>query len=338
MAYVISFVAGKSGGHILPCLSQAKREKIKNPQTKILFFATTKALDQTILKQHPYIDHLIYLPTLSFPIKKWLYPVFCLQFCFAFIKSLVWFLRLQPTALISMGEIISVPVCYAARILRIPITLYELNATPGKTTLWLAPLAHHIHVCFTQATFFFAAHKTSLVPYPLRFTDQEIPSRLDALKILQLHSNKKTILIIGGSQGSLTLDTLMRTWVLEHYAQVESLQIIHQTHTERVASIKQTYTALGIPSFVFDYYNAIELCYGAADVVICRAGAGTLFEVLFFKKPCITIPLETISTSHQYDNARYLASQATSPLTVIRQKTLVDDSTLLHTTLLRYLD
>jgi UDP-N-acetylglucosamine--N-acetylmuramyl-(pentapeptide) pyrophosphoryl-undecaprenol N-acetylglucosamine transferase len=338
MAHIISFVAGKSGGHIIPCLSVAKKEKIKNPDAKILFFATTKALDQTILQQHPYIDYLIYLPALSIPAKKWLYPLFCISLCFAFIKAFIWLVRLKPLSLVSMGELISVPVCYAARLLRIPITLYELNATPGKTVMWLAPLAHHIHVCFPHAASFFSPAKISHVPYPLRFTGQEMPGRIDALHALQLHSDRKTILIIGGSQGSLTLDTIMHTWILQHSHTHGTLQIIHQTHAQRGIQVKHTYTTLGIPSFVFDYYNAMELCYMAADVVVCRAGAGTLFEVLFFKKRCITIPLETVATSHQYDNAVQVAAQQTALVTVLRQKEVTHDNILLHEALTRYLD
>ena len=97
--------------------------------------------------------------------------------------------------------------------------------------------------------------------------------------------------------------------------------------------MKSWYNAYNIRSVVFDFDQEIAAYYAAADVVICRSGSGSLFEVLFFNKTCITIPLETPTNKHQLANARAMINEHDQLFTMIRQKTIEQHKEQFHTVL-----
>ncbi len=304
----LAFVAGKSGGHILPALTLAQRHKQLFPEGTILFFSTSSLLDKQLLTTNKNIDIHIPLPLENVPYNKIVHlPRFIWHGLQSFFTSLKQLYRHKPSRVISMGGYISIPVCLAAYILRIPRELYELNAVPGKATRVLAPFATTITLCFKQATHYFNPKKIAIRPYPLRFTaiDKAI-TRGAALAALGLSPDKKTLLIIGGSQGSLFLNNMIKEYV-EKGIDKDKLQIIHQTGDHGNIDWQRFYTIHNLPALVFGYRDDMYHCYRAADIIICRAGAGTLWEIVFFGTPALTIPLATSTTDHQLDNARAIA-------------------------------
>ena len=88
---------------------------------------------------------------------------------------------------------------------------------------------------------------------------------------------------------------------------------------------------------MFAYKEDLAPCYAAADIIICRAGAGSLFETLFFGKPCLTIPLETSSTAHQKDNARALSKQYPELITMLTEQEIKHDNMMLFRVLNKYI-
>lgn len=328
----IAGVAARSGGHIVPCLTLI--QKARTEDTQVLFFTTSTELDTTIGKQFPWITKRIELTLENVPYKKpWRFPLFGLQCTVSFFKSLYYLARYKPAKLVSTGGYLSLPVCLAAKILRIPIELFELNAVPGKATRVLAPLATTLFTCFeiTALTF---SKKCTLAPYPLRFNlqDTEPIHKQKACIALQYDNTKKTVLVLGGSQGSTFLNVLLCNTLSA--APEKMFQIIHQTGHGHIQELKKFYKTLNMTAIVFDYQQNLTPYYQAADIIICRSGAGTLFETAFFNKKCITIPLETITNTHQVDNANAIKKQYPDLFTVIRQSELEKDSSLLLTTLL----
>lgn len=306
-------VAGKSGGHIIPCLQFAMTQ---HPNTPISFISTNTALDQKIKTQFPIIyDHRA-LDLVNVPYKRWLQLPF---FLFSFLKAIVvsfWYLKKhRPTDVISTGGFIALPVCMAAKLLRIPITLFELNAVPGKATQVVSRFSDTTLVCFKEAQKYFK-HKTTVTPYPLRFNahDKQYAQK-EVRQSLGLDATKKTICILGGSQGSEFLNGLIRT-----IPSFKDYQIIHQTGSADVIDCQNFYTSHAIQADVFAFKANLAPYYQAADFIICRAGAGTLFEVLFFEKKCLIIPLETSITDHQLDNAQAMHKAYPHLFSVIRQQ------------------
>jgi UDP-N-acetylglucosamine--N-acetylmuramyl-(pentapeptide) pyrophosphoryl-undecaprenol N-acetylglucosamine transferase len=297
----LCFVAGKSGGHLLPCITKAKKIVEHNPAITILFFSTNTHLDNELLQKYPFIQEHISLPLTSLAQKKILtYFHFIRTFISSFFLSFTVLYKKKPSKIISMGGSVSLPVCFAGKLLNIPIELFELNAVPGETIKTLAPFSTSITTCFNEAQKHFT-QKCFMAEYPLRFDKSKIIQPSKARINLRLDPLKKTIFVLGGSQGSLFINNCVKTWLTNGIK--NDIQIIHQVGINDATDWNSFYNNLGMNAFIFSFYDQIEQCYSAADLIICRSGAGTLFEVAFFNKPCITIPLETKSTMHQVDNA-----------------------------------
>jgi UDP-N-acetylglucosamine--N-acetylmuramyl-(pentapeptide) pyrophosphoryl-undecaprenol N-acetylglucosamine transferase len=263
-------------------------------------------------------------------------PKFIISLLATFLQSLYLLKKNKITQIISMGGLVSIPVCVAGKILCIPITLYELNVEPGKTINLLSSLTNNINICFSATQKYFPKTKCNLVSYPVRFDDSiKNITQAAAIEKIKFNTQLKTILILGGSQGSLFLNDLIKNFVLTN--RNIKIQVIHQTGPSTSLPAvakgygghgrmrndnfdwKNFYKELNIPAITFEYHHEPEYFYIASDLIICRAGAGTLAEVLFFEKKCITIPLETSYTSHQKHNALELAKEYPNLIHVIEQ-------------------
>ena len=324
---VICGVAARSGGHLIPCITLIKNQVKDSNNPTVLFFTTHTKLDSMIKSQFPWITHNISLHLDNIPYKKpWLLPLFILQFIKSFLTALFYFIKMRPEKIITTGGYLSIPVCLAGRFLFIPIELFELNAIPGRASKVIAYMTHSISICFSSASQYFSK-KTSLKPYPLQFSKEIIKDNNT-----KKNNTKKRILILGGSQGSSFLNTQLYRTITLFAPYIEN--ITHQAGNNTISELESFYTTIGIKFTVFSYKQNLSSYYQEADIIICRSGAGTLFEVLFFNKRCITIPLETASTSHQLNNALEIQKQSPKLFTVIRQKDLLQDETILFNTLL----
>lgn len=336
----VAFVAGRSGGHIIPALTLASHIKAHNPAAEIIFFSTAHHLDLAIIKkQGSVVNKHIPLKLGNVPffnIFKIL--VFGIFFARAFFKSFKVLRSQRPECVIGMGGYISIPICLAAHFLRIPIHLYDLDAKPGKANRCLSKYATKIHVCFEQAISYLPAQKTEVVAYPIRFNSALKEMSVEtALSQLRLLPNKKTIFINGGSQGSVFINKCIKEWIDLNPHLYSLIQVIHQTGSADTTNWQNFYADLDIPAHVFTYKDDLAPCYIAADVIICRAGAGSLFEAIFFKTPCIAIPLETSSTSHQKDNARALSSKHPELVTMLTEQEIKHDNMVLFRILNKYI-
>jgi UDP-N-acetylglucosamine--N-acetylmuramyl-(pentapeptide) pyrophosphoryl-undecaprenol N-acetylglucosamine transferase len=302
----IALVAGKSGGHIVPGMTYVTKMLQGKPGTDFTVFTTKSPLDTKIIKNYEgqYSRHI----TLSFgelpygrlyklPIAAWLGFV-------SLLHSLRILYKTKPELVVSMAGVVSLPVCLAAWILRIPVELFELNAVPGKATRVLKYSASKVNVCFSDARKHFS-NNVRLVDYPVRFSLNDL--EYDQAKVresLGLDPSKETILLLGGSQGSRTLNWMMIDWASGLTpSEREGMQIIHQAGNHDPVALEKRYSELGLQAYVFGHRHNLVPCYQAADRVVCRAGAGTLFEILFFGKQCLMVPLRAKTTSHQVDNA-----------------------------------
>jgi UDP-N-acetylglucosamine--N-acetylmuramyl-(pentapeptide) pyrophosphoryl-undecaprenol N-acetylglucosamine transferase len=317
----ICFVAGGSGGHIIPCITLAYQTHMAEPETSFMLFTGNTDLELSIVKASTTPLHHIPL-NFQVPPYSRLYklPLWLISFFVATIKSLSLLIKKRPTEVITTGSHMALPVCCAAWLLRIPITMYELNVEPGKTTRFLAPLATTIKVSFPQTCTSFPKKKCVYTPYPVKFTAKDKEHDVAFLRLkLGIAPSKKVILVLGGSQGSIFLNSIMPHMFSTHPALKEVLHVVHQTGAIDPTDWRHWYYDRGISAHVFAYSNEILLWYTIADLVICRSGAGTLAETVFFNKACITIPLETKNTNHQRANALAYQEQYPDKISVIRQ-------------------
>lgn len=324
--------AGKSGGHLIPALQLAHNWHIKNPQGSILLCTYGTKLDEKIYNQYPFVNTIQSFSFTTFiAYKIWRYPTIIYQTIKACVTTLKLLSKTKTEKVITTGGFVALPVCIAARILNIPIEVYELNVYPGKAVKALALLNAKIFVAFNKTRTFLP--KSILTSYPIRFSENDFYSFDEARKKLNtiissplpLTLDRKTLFIVGGSQGSQYLNALVLKFLTTHPELHDRIQIIHQTGNN-AQTYTDIYSQLSIPHLVFDFHSAIAECYQAADLVLCRAGAGTLFELKFFNRPAIIIPLFTSSTSHQEANALAMTKENPALFETLTQAEIEADS------------
>ncbi len=337
---IVCYVAGKSGGHIIPCLTLADKEREKNQNTQILFFTTEDPLDLEIVSSSQAITWHVPLPLTNVCCKRWLLiPSILFQLGITILKTFIALVRNRPTKLVCTGGFLAIPVVICARILAIPVQLYELNVEPGKTTRFLASWSIDLFTCFTETQQFFPKKRCYKVSYPIRFFDNTKQiSQQEALRELAFDNTRKTICILGGSQGSLEINRLIHDWLAHNPFLYDHIQIIHQIGRRDTFDWQRFYQEHMIPAQIFSFSQDLSLYYSAADLIVCRSGAGTLFEVLFFSKPCITIPLETSGNTHQVANACTMQQEYDDLFTVIRQKQILHTKELFYKRVLELLN
>lgn len=317
----ICFVAGKSGGHLLPCITKAQQIRLEQKNAALYIFSTGNELDKKIIDKHPYIQH--YIPTKLWDVpyqQLWLLPLFICNVTWYFCKSFYKLWQLNPQKVISFGGFNSIPVCLAAKLLRIPFEIYELNAEPGKATKFLAYFTDSIYISFQATKKYFPSHSCILFDYPVRFKKDDL--LIDKKKLYEkynFNSEKKTILILGGSQGSILLNLIVKEYIQAYPELTKNIQFIHQTGDLDYQNYINFYNEYSIPAIVFGYHEALQDFYNLADIIISRAGAGSLFEIKFFNKPCICIPHETANTNHQIKNVIALQKENPDQFKIIKQ-------------------
>ena len=343
----ICYVAGGSGGHIIPALTLAEKQRQCFPDKKILFFTTNKKVDLRVIEAYPWVSQWVAC-AIGAPVK---YPVKLLNFCFQIFKTFfvsLWHLMMsKPERIVTTGGFLALPVCYAAKVLEIPIDLYEVNSVPGKAASIISRWAENVYITFQSCDRFFPK-RCALVPYPLRFNEKDklinkkevlaLINKECANKELLFTSERKTILIIGGSQGALYINNLFKEW-LKSRDNGMNIQVIHQVGFSDKTDWKSLYSNYKIPALVFFYRENVHLLYRLADVVISRGGAGMLFEIEFFQKKCIIIPFEfgRSETRHQVNSAYEMAKKNPKLFIVQRQEELETGVKVLDSNLLQLL-
>ena len=313
----ICFVAGKSGGHIIPALTKAHQIIRANPYYQILFFSTNSHLDQQIITPEKIINHHIALDIPHKPRSVWQLAKAVFQLSKSFIISMHQLRQLNPEKIISMGGAVSIPVCLAGKLLGIPVELYELNARPGRAVQFLARYADVIWLTYPQSRAYLPQKKCLLTRYPIRFCGTAACQET-IRTTLGLKNDLLTILVLGGSQGSVGINNLIKQWIAG--SSELPVQFIHQTGALDTTHWPTFYQQHHIQAHVFAYHDDMQAYYQAADIIICRAGAGTLAETIFFKKPCIIIPLKTDSTDHQKFNAQAMVQSYPHLCTSVNQQ------------------
>lgn len=322
----IAYAAGKSGGHIIPCMTLFHSAKEKNNALKGLFFTTNAPLDAVVLPDGADDITVCRLPLhtrVRNPFRFLFVAVGLIHSCF---KSFWYLLKHKPARIVTTGGITAVPVCVMGYILGIPIDLYELNAVVGRATRFLSAFASRVMICFPEAQSSLRSKACTLTQYPIRFATANLMDDHDAMRqAVELAPHVPTLLILGGSQGSVQLNKLVKQ-ALSSYA--KPVQVIHQTGSNDTFDWSAWYQERGISALVFPYRDDLSPYIIMSDVVVCRAGAGTLFECMAYQKKMIVVPLEGVAEDHQVANA-YAFQRRYQDAVVLRQQRLDHHATLL---------
>ena len=300
---------GGTGGHIFPAVSIANAVKALRPDAKILFVG---ALGRMEMQRVPAAGYeIIGLPIQGFDRKnllknfKVLYKIWKSQ---RMAKKIIKDFR--PQVAVGVGGYASGPTLNMAAAKGIPCLLQEQNSYAGVTNKLLAKKAAKICVAYEDMERFFPAEKIMMTGNPVRqqLLDTTI-SHEDAVRSFGFDPTKKVVLIVGGSLGARTLNES----VLQHLDQIRKsdVQFIWQTGKFYSAEINERLKGQDIPNLtVTDFISDMGVAYKAADLVVSRAGAGSISEFCLLGKPVILVPSPNVAEDHQTKNAMALVNKA----------------------------
>ena len=300
---------GGTGGHIFPAVSIANAIKEQRPDAEILFVGAEGRME---MHRVPAAGYPIKgLPIAGFNRKNLLKNIPILiklfksqQLAKAIIKEF------KPHAAVGVGGYASGPTLKVAGNMGIPTLLQEQNSYAGVTNKLLAKQAHKICVAYEGMERFFEKEKIILTGNPVRqdLLNHSI-SKADAIKSFGLDPNKKTILILGGSLGARTINNC----IIENLDKIKNsdVQFIWQTGKIYIEEARNSVSKTeGLSMLhVTDFIGNMGTAYQAADLVISRAGAGSISEFCLLQKPVILVPSPNVAEDHQTKNALALVNK-----------------------------
>jgi UDP-N-acetylglucosamine--N-acetylmuramyl-(pentapeptide) pyrophosphoryl-undecaprenol N-acetylglucosamine transferase len=297
MSKIVLLVGGGTKGHLFPAVSIAE-SLIKD--SKITPVIITDIKDEKTISNFKTII-IPRMPLTSGVIKK---ALFCLIAFFTLIRLVYKYLKLQPSLIIGFGGFTTFIPLLAAKLLKIPIFIHEQNSVLGKANEFMARYADKIFLGFFDALIppTEHAHKCILIQNPIRkeIRKSKPKSNFDG-KIF-------SILVIGGSQGAKAFDQIIPNAIAKvkkMHSEI-TLKIAQQAHESQHTQIRKFYDEIKVECKLQQFFENMQNEYENANLVICRAGASTIGELVAICKPAILIPLPHAAKNHQYLNARYL--------------------------------
>ena len=304
----IVFCGGGSGGHLSPAIAIIQQMRLLRPDVRCVVFCSDRAVDRQMLATAAsHLPELIWHPIVRIPsgaVPRRL--ALGLLEIFRSRRQLVsWFRQLQPAVVVGLGAFASFPGVLAAHRLKIPTVLLEANTTPGRATRSLAVFGDCL---FTG------------LPLPevwrnrlrMQVIASGVPVRAEVAAIARREctpaANRRTLLVIGGSQGSARLNMLIQQALRDASPLPPDWKILHQAGARDVEPLRAFYRSEQLPADVVDFVPNLPEVLPTISLAVSRAGAVTLAELACAAVPAILIPLSTAADGHQQQNARYMAA------------------------------
>lgn len=331
MAKRVVLCGGGSGGHIFPLITVVKclKNNYGEDNFEFLFIGPDGELDNRIMRENNIPQKVILCGKLRryFSLK---YLTDFFKAPIGFIQSLWHLLVFMPDVVFAKGGFASVPVVIAARIYRIPVVIHESDAVPGIANKVLGSFATAIGINFEKAKRYFPENKVFFAGVPVK-NGSTGGSAKKAREILKMKKEvKPTVLFLGGSQGAFIVNEV----VLSSLQKLTSrYQIIHQTGTAHIESVKKIAEAKGFKIGHSDYYplgfigEELKDLIALADVVVSRAGATSIAELAANRKPTILVPITRSANNHQRMNAFELAEKKAA---IVLEESNFNSNMLIH--------
>jgi len=281
---------GGSGGHVIPATTIYDHLK---KEYDIVISSDLRGLKY--LNSDTYKVFVVDTPRLN---KSILLPFSTLKVFFLTLRCLFLLKREKIQILISTGGYMSLPLCFAAKMLNIKIFLLEPNMVIGRANKFFLNFCEKI-ICYAK----------NIIGFPNKFQNKlKILNPIIRKKYYEKVSIKKnkifTIMIIGGSQGAQIFDEIIHEVIIKS-SKVYSLRIIHQTNKKNLDFFKNFYSKNKIENTVFSFNQNLNVLLNQSDLCITRAGASSLAEISLLNIPFIAIPLPSSKDNHQLENANY---------------------------------
>ena len=290
---------GGTGGHLFPGIAVA--EAWRNQGGDVLLLISEKQIDTLATEG---FDHLRFerMPSIALP--PLLSPKMC-GFLIGFFKALSQCRRLFKSfgadAVLGMGGFTSAAPLAAGKMAGKPTFVHESNAIPGRANLLNAKFSESVLVGFDVCAPRFGGRNTKVVGTPLRPAVVKKPPRYESQLHFGLAPDKKTVMIMGGSQGATRLNELVAESLPRLAA--AGLQILHITGPQDFEEVNAVFESVPGAGKAIDFCSDVQCAYAASDLAICRSGASTLTELAYYEIPSVLIPYPFAADDHQTANA-----------------------------------
>lgn len=308
--YRIIISGGGTGGHIFPALSIADAIRAKHPEAKILFVGADNRMEMQRVPDAGY--DIVGLPIAGFDRKNLLKNF---KVLWKILKSQRMAKKVikdfAPQAAVGVGGYASGPTLKMAAKMGIPTLIQEQNSYAGVTNKILSKRAKLICVAYDGMERFFPKEKIILTGNPVRKNLLEMrANRKEAIKAMGLDENRKCVLIVGGSLGARSINEGIIANI-EKIRANNDIQFIWQTGKLYFEEMKKRADELGKPEnlTITDFVSNMANALSAADIVVSRAGAGSISEFALLGKAVILVPSPNVSEDHQTKNAMALVDK-----------------------------
>ena len=326
----IVLAGGGSGGHFYPLIAVAealediaKEKKLIDPD---LFYIGPEPFDGVSLLEH----EIEYRPSPAGKIRRYtsILNVFdAFKTAAGVIRSIFQLFSIYPDVIFSTGGFAAFPTLYAARLLAIPVIIYDADAKPGRVSLWSARFARWIALAHPDAAKQFPEKyldKVARTGHPIR-KELEAAAKEGGHEFLKLEPAVSTVFIMGGSMGAAALNEVVLDalpMLLERY------NVVHQTGSANLEEVRSLASVILKDSRYASRYRsfgllnalALRMTAGISSLVVSRAGSGTIFEIAAWGIPSILIPIPTEISHDQTENAFSYARAGAAA--VLEQKNL----------------
>lgn len=310
MKYLIA--GGGTGGHLYPGVALAEEITTRGQGNEVLFVGTQRGIEARVIPELGYPIEYIEVRGLK---GSGLFRLIMglLRLPLSLLQSWRILSKFRPDVAVGVGGYASGPVLLAAWMRRIPTAVLEQNTVPGITNRILSRLVRAVYVMFDDRLGHFPKRKVFALGNPIRrqLLDNFLKSRIEP-------NGRFNILVLGGSQGAHALNLRM-VEAANHFHDVEDeVHIVHQTGKNDEELVRRGYAELGAHAQVHAFIDNMSEAYRRADLVVCRAGATTLAEVMVAKKASILIPYPYAADNHQELNARTMVDAGAALMLVER--------------------
>jgi len=292
---------GGTLGPVVPLLAVYDAYKEAYPETEFIWVGTRKGPEREMIERRGIKYRAIFTA-------KWR-RYFSLRnihdlikFIFIFFHSLFFLIKERPDILISAGGFVSVPVHFAGKILGIPSWVHQQDVRPGLANRLMSHVATKVTVVLNESLQYFPREKSEWIGNPVR--ELQFDDIAQAKMKMGIKDNEPVIFALGGGTGSFKLNKMVLE-AMNHWP--KSWHIIHLVGKERPADMAEKAEKFFENYKMYKFFDEeMKYAYAASDVIVCRAGFGTITELASLSKTAILLP---ISDSHQLENALFLAQK-----------------------------
>jgi UDP-N-acetylglucosamine--N-acetylmuramyl-(pentapeptide) pyrophosphoryl-undecaprenol N-acetylglucosamine transferase len=298
----VVFAGGGTGGHLFPAVAVLEALLAIEPDTRAAFLCSTREIDARILRA----QGAAFTPIPAAPLS--VHPSGLAKFVRSWggaVRAARAELRRMQTEcgsvrVLSTGGFVAAPVVQAARAEGVPVVLLNQDAPPGKATRWIA---RHAEKVYTTAEV--ARDGWERIPPVVRAAAIAPGDAKECKQRLGLDPGRPVLFITGASQGARSVNEFAVAFVRAHAAVLAGggWQVVHQTGSDDNSGWRDAYEETGVPAVVSQFFDAMGVCWGAADLAVSRSGAGSVAEAWANCVPTVFLPYPYHRDQHQRLNA-----------------------------------